>query len=67
MREAVEHPPIDLQSKQAVWLYAAWQNATAAATAYVIFASPYTRYRAAARFDVARWNDSNYSNCSCDA
>lgn len=67
--EAAAHDPVDLAAGEMVWLYKVWQNARAAggggggARPYAVFASPHVPYRALARFDVARWDYSNYAAC----
>jgi hypothetical protein len=64
--EAVEYPPIDVNSKEFVWIYGVFQNRfeiPSARKAYAVFASPHTRYRATARFDLSRWDFSNFTDC----
>ena len=68
LKEAVHHEPIDLSQGEMVWLYKSWQNEQVfvkneSVQPYVIFASAQMPYLWAARFDVARWNLSNYA-CS---
>jgi hypothetical protein len=63
--DALDYTPIDLAGGELVWLYRAWQNAQAVVSGsavhpYVIFTTGQMSHRATARFDVARWDYSNY-------
>jgi hypothetical protein len=65
MTEALPYEPIDLTAGELMWVYKSWQNAKAiddGATLqpYVIFSNGLMPYMALARFDVARWDYSNY-------
>jgi hypothetical protein len=69
-REAVQHPPIDVESGEMLWLYSVWQNAdrikgNPSMRGAVVFASPHTRFRATSRLDLSHWDYSNYSDCNC--
>jgi hypothetical protein len=65
---ALAYPPIDLESRELVWLYLGVAN-TGRANAitlpsmqgFVAFANGYVEYAANARFNLARWNYANYS------
>jgi hypothetical protein len=64
--ESMAHEPIDLSAGELVWLYRVWQNTKAVeggetVQPYVIFTSGHMPPKAIARFDVARWDYSNYS------
>lgn len=66
-REAVAYAPIDLASGELIWLYEVRENRQRAAErnappSYLIFASGHMPFRGEARFDVSRWNYSNYSS-----
>jgi hypothetical protein len=68
LNEALTYEPVDLSAGELVWLYNAWQNTKAiddgeAIQPYVIFASGHMPHMAIARFDVARWDYSNYAGC----
>lgn len=59
-------PGEDPRPREMVWLYEPWQHRRAiesqpAAERLVVFASPHLPYLANARFDVARWEYSNYA------
>lgn len=67
LRHSLSYPAIDLNSQEMVWLYKVRENresiANATATppqAYMIFASGHVPFYGEARFDVARWDYSNY-------
>lgn len=62
------HEPVDLATAEMVWLYRPWQQdeARAAGTtdrSYLIFTSAHMPPMNLARFDVARWDYSNYARC----
>jgi hypothetical protein len=66
--EAAVRAPSDLTSGEMLWLYRVRQNAqtppgSAPAPPYLVFAGPHVPYQATARFDVARYDFSNYSRC----
>jgi hypothetical protein len=68
LREALAYAPIDLSKSEMVWLYKPWQNeaaatANAAVEPLVIFVSAHVPYQATPRFNVARWDYSNYAGC----
>ena len=71
LKQAADHEPIDLSKREMVWLYKSWQNEQAFVRnenlqPFVIFTSAQMPYAATARFDVSRWDLSNYSSCeSC--
>jgi hypothetical protein len=61
---ASHYDPIDLTQGEMVWLYRVRQNEqNVAALHYLIFTSAFLPYQATARFDVARWDYSNYARC----
>jgi hypothetical protein len=60
------HEPIDLQDDELVWLYRFWQNTLAQDDSQppqlcLVFSSAHVPYLGPARFDVARWSNSNYA------
>jgi hypothetical protein len=60
------HEPIDLPDDELVWVYRFWQNAiprsgVAPPQPCLVFSSAHVPYLGPARFDVARWNGSNYA------
>ncbi len=64
--EAINYQPIDLTRGEMIWLYKVRQNegepdGGTPGQRYVVFASPHVPYKATARFDVARWELSNYA------
>jgi hypothetical protein len=68
MREAADYGPIDLTDKRMLWLYKVAENEAlpgggAAPAPYLVFAAPHVPYKATPRFDVARWDLSNYTKC----
>lgn len=68
LKSSVEYAPVDLESSEMVRLYKTWQSEKAIAEGasaqnYVVFTSPHVPYLATARFDVARWDYSNYAEC----
>jgi hypothetical protein len=65
---ALAHAPTDLAQKEFIRVYRAWQNARAAADGesvqpMVAFASGLVPELAIARFDMARFDYSDYANC----
>jgi hypothetical protein len=69
VREALGYAPIDLNSGEFVWLYEIRENrqmGTAGGSAppqpYLLFATGHMPFYGEARFDIARWNYSNYSS-----
>jgi hypothetical protein len=72
IQRSLLYEPIDLAEPEMVWLYYPWQQdpARAAGTtvrSYLVFASGHLPPYATARFDVARWDFSNYAECCGDA
>ena len=71
-RSALGFPPLDLSDQEMIWLYTVWQNQKAiddggAVVSYVAFAAPHVPPIAEARFDIARFDYSNYGDCGgCD-
>lgn len=68
MHDSFNYPPIDVGSRELIWLYLVRENVQAIDNltrnlpqAYLMFASGHMRYRGEARFDVNRWNYSNFS------
>jgi hypothetical protein len=65
MQEALTYPPIDLSSSEMVWLYQVRENMqtvqTNPAQAYMVFVNGQVPYRGAARYDLNRWNYSNFA------
>jgi len=64
------HQPVDLTEAEMVWLYRPWQQDQALAAggtdrSYVVFTSAHMPPMNLARFDVARWDYSNYARCDC--
>ncbi|HLK69141.1 MAG TPA: hypothetical protein VKU19_37165 [Bryobacteraceae bacterium] len=62
----VEFPPIDLNTKELIWLYLIPSNAQQGNTPggplpYLIFAGGQVPYQGNSRYDVSHWNYSNYS------
>ena len=65
LRDSLDYPPIDLSQDELIWLYQPWQNDRAAESdptiqPYVVFASGQMPPAAIARFDVARWDNSDF-------
>jgi hypothetical protein len=68
MHEALDYPPIDLTTGEMVWLYWVRENMQAIDNgllnppqAHLIFVNGYLPSRGDARYDVNRWNYSNYA------
>ncbi|MCK6546766.1 hypothetical protein L6R52_13025 [Myxococcota bacterium] len=64
--QSLDVEPFDLQSEEFLWLYVPWQLAQAedagrAVTPVLVVASPHLAERGLARFDLARWDYSNYA------
>jgi hypothetical protein len=62
---SLTHPPIDTETDEVVFIYRPHRNkplppASAAEQTYAVFASGHLPYVGTARFDLARWNRSNY-------
>jgi hypothetical protein len=69
--ESFRCPPIEPGSRELIWLYNVRTNrqtidnaGRSALQAYLVFATGHLPYRGNARFDVNRWNYSNYSQRS---
>jgi len=67
--QALHYEPIDLSAGELAWVYQPWQNSQAIAGGaaiqpYVVFTTGHLPHRAVARFDLARWDDSNYVGCA---
>jgi hypothetical protein len=70
VRESVSYPPLDLGSGELIWLYQVRQNtqpiesgsSVGPAPPYLIFSSGHMPFYGEARFDVNRYNYSNYSS-----
>ncbi len=65
-RDSTDFEPIDLGAGEMVWLYVPWQLAQAAdqdrvVSPVLVVAGPHLAERGVARFDVARWDYSNYA------
>jgi hypothetical protein len=67
MRDALAYPPIDLSNGEMVWLYLVRENMEAIQTRrptrptpYMIFANGQMPFVGEARFDLSRWDYSNY-------
>ncbi len=66
--EALAHAPTDVTQKEFIWVYRPWQNVKAAEDGQpvqpmVVFASGLVPDLAVARFDMARFDFSNYAHC----
>ncbi len=64
------HEPVDLAEDEMVWLYQPWQQQEAQADgttdrAYLLFTSAHLPPMNIPRFDVARWDYSNYARNCC--
>lgn len=61
---ALDHPPIDLSAPEMIWTYQIRQNhpppPAGSVNPYVVFASGFLPFLGTARFDVARWDRSNF-------
>jgi len=68
-KELTGYPALDLGNSEMVWLYKVWQSEQSildgvSVQKYVLFTSPHQPYLATPRFDVARWDFSNYPTCN---
>jgi hypothetical protein len=68
MRDSLAYPPIDLNSSELTWFYLVRENIQAVDTAaskppqpYLVFANGQIPYMGYARFDLNRWEYSNYA------
>lgn len=64
-RQALACAPMDVTRKEFIWVYRPWQNARAAreglaAQPVAVFASGHLPHAGTARFDLARWDFSNF-------
>jgi len=69
--QALAGSPTDLESKEFIWIYRSWQNVKArtdgqSVQPMVAFASGLLQNLAVARFDMARFDYSDYANCCGD-
>lgn len=69
LRDSFAYPPVDLQSKEMIWLYFVRENRQAIDSTlvnrpkpYVIFANGHMPFVGEARRDLSRWSYSNYSS-----
>jgi hypothetical protein len=69
IRESISYPPLKLDTKELIWLYQVRQNmqpvdagGSGAPQPYLIFSSGHIPFCGEARFDVNRYNYSNYSS-----
>lgn len=69
IRESISYPPLTLGSGELIWLYQVRQNmqtiahgGSGASPHYLIFSSGHVPFCGEARFDVNRYNYSNYSS-----
>lgn len=69
MRDALAYPPIDLSNGEMVWLYLVRENIEAIQarrasrpTPFMMFANGHMPFVGEARFDLSRWDYSNYVN-----
>lgn len=67
-RSFLSFPPIDLSSREMIWLYLVRENmqtinagVSRPPQAYLMFSSGHIPYQGDARYDLSRWNYSNYS------
>lgn len=66
LRSSFVHPPIEIPSREAVWLYAVRENVQASSSGSgsqqcVIFASGHTPYAGYALADLSYWNHANFA------
>lgn len=67
IEQALDFPPIDLSSKEMLWLYLIRENLQqiqnsllSAVKPYLVFASGHLPFMGEARFDLSRWDFANY-------
>lgn len=70
LEQSWQHVPIDLGEPEMVWVYRPWQQDLAFAAgqtdrAYLVFTGAHLTPMNTPRFDVARWDYSNYVRCDC--
>jgi hypothetical protein len=69
LREAAAYNPIDLTDGRMLWVYRVAENETLpgkpppAGSPYLVFTAPHVPYQATPRFDVSRYDLSNYAKC----
>jgi hypothetical protein len=66
LHESLYYPPVDLNSKEMLWLYFVRENIESVAkqnqdNPYLLFTTGHMPYKGNARFDSARWDYSNYA------
>jgi hypothetical protein len=68
LRDSFAYPPVDLQSKEMIWLYFVRENRQAIDSTlvnrpkpYVIFANGHMPFVGEARFDLSKWNYGNHA------
>jgi hypothetical protein len=68
LRLSLAHPPIDLSSREMIWLYLVRENmlaydegGAARPQPYMIVANGHIPYQGAAQYDLSSWNYSNYA------
>jgi hypothetical protein len=62
VRESLTYPPIDVDSRELVWLYRVRENMIdAKAQNYVVFSNGHMPYLGDAQFDLVYWNYGNYA------
>lgn len=61
LERAAWYPPIEIASREVVWLYFVRENGQATGRRYLIFTSGHIPYQADARFDLATWDYANYA------
>lgn len=67
LHQSLCYPPADLNSKEMVWLYFVRENIESLAKQgqsqpYLIFTTGHMPYHGSARYDLARWDNSNYAS-----
>jgi hypothetical protein len=67
MRQSMAYPPLDVNSEEMVWLYLVRENMQSIAASptnpprsYLVFARGELPFYGDARYDVSRWDYSNY-------
>lgn len=68
IRDSLSYPPINLSSEEMIWLYMVRENGESVITnrsnpsqLYMIFTNGHVPYQGDARYDLSRWDYSNYS------
>jgi hypothetical protein len=69
IRDSLSYPSINLSSEEMIWLYMVRENGESVITnrsnppqLYMIFTNGHVPYQGDARYDLARWDYSNYSS-----